>query len=210
VQIGAISDSAGSAFSGNGFGGVLIWGAQQELGAFPTSYIATTTAAATRNADVASIDSVSSWYDAAEGTLFAESTSATVPSTKEYGVAQLSYGTSINDAVFLEYYPNSTTLAAGVTSSGSTQAFNTGGTSFTVSNGNINKQAIAYKVNDFAYSANGVTPFTDSSGVLPTPGADRLLIGAYGASLLKASICIRRITYYPARLTNAQLQAITS
>jgi hypothetical protein len=52
---------------------VLIWGAQLEVGAFPTSYIPTTSATVTRAADVASItgSNFSSWYRQDEGTVFA-------------------------------------------------------------------------------------------------------------------------------------------
>jgi len=50
------------------------WGAQLEAGAFPTSYIATTSAATTRSADVASItgSNFSSWYRQDEGTVFCD------------------------------------------------------------------------------------------------------------------------------------------
>lgn len=41
--------------TGDGTKGVLLWGAQFELGAYPTSYIPTTSAAVTRLADLASI-----------------------------------------------------------------------------------------------------------------------------------------------------------
>jgi len=48
------------------------WGGQVETGAIPTSYIPTTTASATRNADVCSVSGVSGYIGQTEGTIYAE------------------------------------------------------------------------------------------------------------------------------------------
>ena len=63
-------------YDGNGTSGIYLWGAQLEEGAFPSSYIPTTTAAATRSADVASITGTafSGWYRQDEGTFYGEAT----------------------------------------------------------------------------------------------------------------------------------------
>jgi hypothetical protein len=56
-----------------GGGGVYIWGAQLEEGAFPTSYIPTSGAAVDRSPDLASITGTnfSSWYNQGEGSFIA-------------------------------------------------------------------------------------------------------------------------------------------
>ena len=53
-----INDTSGSTYTGDGSSGLYFWGLQVEAGAFPTSYIKTTGASATRNADVATMGPV--------------------------------------------------------------------------------------------------------------------------------------------------------
>lgn len=48
----------GASYAGNASNGLLLWGAQLEQGTYPTSYIATVSAAVTRSADVATISSL--------------------------------------------------------------------------------------------------------------------------------------------------------
>ena len=71
-----LQDSQGTSFTvtPNGTDGVLFWGAQRELGSFPTSYIPTTTAAVTRSADVCQITGTdfSGFWNASEGSVVAE------------------------------------------------------------------------------------------------------------------------------------------
>ncbi|MDD3020447.1 MAG: hypothetical protein PHX61_05635 [Alphaproteobacteria bacterium] len=53
----------------DGTSGYYLWGAQYELGHFPTSYIPTTTAAVTRAKDLVNIPTTS-WYNQSTGTFF--------------------------------------------------------------------------------------------------------------------------------------------
>ena len=178
----------------------LVWGAQLEAGAFPTSYIPTTTAAATRAADVATITGAnfSNWYRQDEGTLFAESSrlSTTAFST----TVSISDGTN-NERIRIIGWNDARDFFS-VSDGGALQAdlnFSSGTTLPT-------KMAGAYKENDFALSRNGAAAVTDNSGTIPV--VNQMILGATLTSF-PLNGHIRRISYFPRRLTSSELEGIT-
>jgi hypothetical protein len=204
VQVQMYTGGSAS-YTGNGTSGLFFWGAQLEAGAFPTSYIPTTTATVTRAADVASItgSNFSSWYNQTEGTVFADAKVTTVaPATSLTSVFALSDGTTNNRITVYKRANADTSTRLDVSTSGSSVAFINAGT-FSVSN----LIAASYRVDDFAISLNGLTPGTDTLGTVPT--VSRLNIGNYADSTFPLNGTIKRLTYWPIRLANTTLQQIT-
>ncbi len=70
------------------------------------------------------------------------------------------------------------------------------------------KAALAYATNDFAIVANGGAVTTDTSGTVPT--VTNVLLGSQVTGGSNLNGYLRRITYYPLRLSNAQLQNLTA
>jgi hypothetical protein len=177
---------------------------QLEQGAFATSVIPTTTTALTRNADVASMTGTnfSSWYNASEGTLFVDSIYASGPAAGLARIATISDGTANNFIIF-RYLPGfnaaSQRSASLVASIGDITTF---------TNGQTVKAAYGNKTDDFSLAVNGTGIGTDTSGGMPI--VDRLYIGANAIAAAQLNGTIRRIAYYNTRLTNAQLQALTT
>jgi len=61
--------SGATGYTGDGTSGIYLWGAQCEAGAYATSYIPTTTASVTRNADFSNKTSISALLNASQGTI---------------------------------------------------------------------------------------------------------------------------------------------
>jgi hypothetical protein len=194
------TDSDGNSSSINS--SVFLWGAQLEAGAFPTSYIPTTTTALTRSADVAAVNTLSPWFNSSQGTMYAE---FSIPAaTASRSQATFGDGTS-NERMIIS---NNTSLAGTgwrIVDGGVDQADINNASSF--ANNATVKVAGAYAVNDFATCQGGGTVGTDPSGTLPTVTA--LYLGNNGVSQY-ANTYLRRITYYPRKLSSAELQAITA
>jgi hypothetical protein len=180
---------------------------QLELGAFATSVIPTTTAAATRNADVATMTGTnfSSWYNATEGTFYSEVAVALPNSGGNQFVARSSandYGNSVALNIINAGNASLSTASGGV--------FDGIASSVLTLTANVfAKFAGGYATNNLGLSLNGATVVTDLSATIPTT-PNRLDIGSdhLGLNRIKAGH-IRRIAYYPTRLTNEQLQALT-
>jgi hypothetical protein len=195
----AIGDADGGTYTGNEF--IFLWGAQLEAGAFPTSYIPTTSATVTRAADAASMTGTnfSSWYRADEGTLYAQVSALSGRSIFSGRYYEANDGTNNNRIAC----NSGTTANAFVTYQDVTQ-FSVSPTA-TASN----KTALAYKVNDFAFSLNGATALTDTSGNIPAVTFFAIGSNAPNAGG-QANGYFKKLAYYPARLTNDELQGLTS
>ena len=181
---------------------------QLEQGAFATSVIPTTTAAATRSADVASITGAnfSSWFNSTQGTVCAELMRPSLIASTAFANAW-SISDNTADERYLVYNTGgSQTMDVAVTDGGVGQA-TLSAPGVITTNSQI-KTAFAYAANDFAWVRDAGTVQTDTSGTLPT--VDRLYIGANSVGSGQWTGHIQRIAYYPRRLTNAELLAITA
>jgi hypothetical protein len=194
-------DAGTNSYTGDGTSGILIWGAQLEAGAFATSYIPTTSATVTRAADVASITGAnfSSWYNQTEGTFYSENRIGGFQANNYPNVFNANDG--INNNVInnfrLDYairYTYSVT-SGGVAQTGFSQ-------SAVIAAGAVAKMATAVATNNGVLVVNGTEQGADSSLTMPT-SINRLQIPGGG------DMTIRRLCYWPTRLSNTTLQQIT-
>jgi hypothetical protein len=178
---------------------------QLEQGAFATSVIPTTTAATTRSADIASIGTLSPWYNATEGTLFTEGTVVNNISGTTARVFGYFADSGVTNLFSVEARSATSTRARILTGGVTVNA------SDTINVLGVNaKLAGAYGSDGATICVNGRSPVTAASS-LPT-GIAALYLGQNSVPTA-ASIAngyIRRITYTPRRLTNAELQSLTS
>lgn len=195
-----IGNSAGArVFSGNGVNGIYVWGAQVELASFATSYIPTTTVTVARNADVTVMTSTnfSSWYTATTG-------AAVV-----WAIPQTATGTrpllQFDDTTALEIIALRGNVADPemyIVDGGVAQAqIDTG----TIVANTAYKLSGGWNTNNCAAAKDGGTVGTDTSATMPTP--TQLRIGSDGTNY--ASALIQKVLYYPQRIIDAEVQAIS-
>jgi hypothetical protein len=187
-----------NAYTGDGYSGIYIWGAQVEAGAFPTSYIPTVASQVTRSADSASMTGTnfSDWYRADEGSFYAEGSLSS-------GTRYISLISS-NLANQIEVIQSGSGVNLFVYTNSSVQMNTTPSANAPLT---PNKVAFAYKTNDCAGSVNSGAVTTDTSVVLPLVSKLQLSGNGNGSRGLGH---YKKLAYYPTRLSNTQLQALTS
>jgi hypothetical protein len=187
-------------YNGDGTSGIYIWGAQLEALAFATSYIPTTTAQVTRAVDSASMigTNFSSWFNQTEGTIYADYSTINTGTPRVWTISD----NTVSNQAWVQTNP-SPSIVFNVYTSGAYVA-QIGLAAST------SKAAATLKANDFAVSNAGGTVFTDTLGAIAT--YTKLSIGARFDDVNGSQIggYIKKFSYYPTRLTNAQLQAITT
>jgi hypothetical protein len=202
--------SAARTYTGDGTSGLFIWGAQLEVGSFPTSYIPTVASTRTRAADNASITgkNFSEWYRQDEGTFITKAKYDGIPISGLVNRTSFATFSTENTVSSWNVWWESGggNLAAYVVESPQStyQAVLTSGL---ISINQTKKTASAYKLNDFAFTVDGASPSLDTSGTVPSNA--KLFIGSLNGTSWSLDGTISQLTYYPKRLPNAQLQALT-
>lgn len=200
----ALRNGTDFVYTGDGTSGIYIWGAQLEAGAFATSYIPTVASQVTRAADSASMTGTnfSSWYNPSEGTLYASASSYIQNLSFVTIAAAVSNNTSLTSAIRLERVTGDAVRVvinqdgADVSSSSSWPA------------GVARGIAAAYKTSGAAVAFNGSLLTLTSVKVPVSPIF--LYIGSTGGVGNFLSGHVQRIAYYPRRLTNTQIQSLTT
>jgi len=195
-----------SSYLGNGSGNAFLWGAQLEAGAFPTSYIPTTTSGTVpRAADVCSIigDDFSSFYNQSEGSVLV-ATSIQNFGGNNRGIWGINNNTASHG--FLTYTDGA--LSSVLSQSRSVSATTLLG-SFSPTAGVTFKRILAYYPSGCSISTNGstiaTTAVTNSTQTMLTIQVGNMLGGSFQGSCHIASL-----RYYRKRLSNAKLQALTT
>jgi hypothetical protein len=184
------------------------WGGQCEAGSFATSYIPTTSAAVTRTADNAQMSgaSFSQWFNANAGTVAVEADCIEIgaaTSTVTMGLVQDSNnrmlaGRRIGGA-------GTTDVSLYVITGGADQGLLTSVAAVTAASQAF-KQAFAFAANDLASAVNAGSVSTDLIATLPNPSS--LMIGTAGGVIGNGHI--KRIRYWPRRVSNAELRVLTA
>ena len=197
-------------YTGDGTSGIYIWGAQLEAGAFPTSYIPTQGSTRTRASDNASITgkNFSEWYRQDEGTVFVRYNIKGSFGGDGYNrVFEFSDGTYNNDFSLLSVSTTDDMYEIWFIHGANQLNYNTVNTTFN----RFYNWVAGYKENDFqrySIDVNGILDINTYTSI-SSSNFNQLGIGQDLFPIRKLNGHISRLTYFPKRLPNAQLQALT-
>ena len=196
--------SRGSSYDGDGTSGLYMWGAQTEIGSYPTSYIKTSGSTVTRNQDIFTRDGIGSLINSTEGVLFLEM--AALNSDTNSVIISINDG-SLSNSVAIYYYSNVNNVIANIFSGGNTLSFigtiPSSGTKY-----DFNKIALKYKSGDSALWVNGIEVFTLGDSISLT-GLNEISFD-YGNGSFPFYGKVRQLQVYNTALTDAQLTSLTS
>lgn len=185
---------------------------QLELGSHASSAIHTYGTQYTRQFDNLDMTSIGSWFNASEGTLYGETVLDRILPTSGNGafpgIFHIADGTFNNRIVLTAFSPGATNNYYGTVITGGVDQGSLGTNAFSAST--VVRGAYAYKANDAAYSANGSAAVLDTTVTLPTGLNIANLGGTLSAGANRLNGWLRNIKYYNTRLSNANLQKLTT
>jgi hypothetical protein len=207
LTISATSDVSGTRVSNATY---IIDCAQLEVGAFPTSYIPTTSSAVTRSVDLVVMTGTnfSSWWNAMSGTYLVEGSRFGFDNVGgSVALIEADDGTAAN-RIALRITPRLATAAAQATvvTSSVVQCNDGYATASDLTNVKF-KYSMSYQAGLGGVTKDGLVTQSINSGTLPS--VSQFSIGSY-PSAVALNGHIRSIRYYASKLTNAQLQTLTT
>jgi len=181
-----------------------LWGAQLEVSSYPTSYIPTTSATATRVADACFKTGISSLIGQTEGVIFYDGVLtgisnpyANLINSEKNTTGSFSIGHSSTGVMLATLFVNSNAIVN----------FNVG--SFAV--GTRTKIAFAYKSGSFALYVNGTQLATSAATFTPIENMDDIYIGDVTTYFnYKENTQVNQVALFTTRLTNAELASLTT
>jgi hypothetical protein len=183
---------------------VFLWGAQLEAGSYATSYIPTTTASVTRNADQVYKTGISSLINSTEGVLYAEIAALSNDLTNR--LLSLSDGTSTN-RIFLGFNSLSNSIRFRVQVNNVYQAED----NFIVADTTqYLKIGFKFKENDFALWINGVEVLVDNSGSTFSSNTLNTLSFDSGAGGSEFFGKCKNLMVFPTALSDDELATLTT
>ena len=189
-------------FAGNGTSGILVYGAQVEAGAFPTSYIPTTGSTATRAADFAQIPTSAFGYNNDSGSLVIDV--LTPVADQIMALAHFHTNSYLNSRSLWKSNPN----LSGVGNQYVNDTYDGSITLYVVgqqTQAGYTKLGSSYGDSERAVKDGG----TVASGTSRYPSPTRLFLGGRDNGY-QSQCWIKSIQYYPRQLTDTQLQELTT
>jgi hypothetical protein len=189
----------------NGTNGYYVWGAQTEKGAYPTSYIPTTSASATRVADACFKTGISSLIGQSEGVIFADIPPQTFNNSAFQTIAIIYPNAGLGGTYFHFYKKTGTTNLFFELYNATVQC----SMSYTMANNTRYKVAAGYKNNDFVLYVNGVQVGSDNTGTVASVTYSTLEMG-YDSFNTNSQMSLSEFVLFKTRLTNAELASLTT
>ncbi len=182
---------------------VYVYGAQIEAGSFETSYLPTVASPVARSADVATMTGAnfSSWYSQSAGTFVVNYYE------RAFSVAHqviTNYGPTVNDRI--SFNVGATNILDVQVDVAGVDTF--AGDTPTLTAGN-HKIAFAYETNNAGVSVDGSTVTNDNTVTLPT-AVSTLVFGAFDTPIRYLNSTVKSVSYYNTRLSNTQLQSLST
>ncbi len=200
----AAAPAFGPTYAGNAANGVLLWGVLLEIGAFPTSYIPTTAATATRAAEVMSLTDAALFLGANGKTIQVEALAVQNMLSTQDGYWLDLHDVGATNLLQLITPPTSTGIRSVVFQSPTTYI---NGADVALTRPTVFKAAIA---NSTVWNSAVNGALTPGSG-----GASAIGTGAYtalhmGCGSTAIGGYIRRVRFWQRALSQAELQAVTT